>query len=358
MKTQLLEDIGESATLSLVPSGRVANTKSHQGVPDIAQARAAAPVRPRSAFGVWRQKPGGQPVALATQQPDQQPAPLEAPTGFEPIAAVEAQPVPSQPVHEAAIPPAAPTLGANPPQSETAPPGPVFDFTPPLPTTPAPDLFKREPSWFKRSGRRYLLWGSCVLSGALIILAGLWSYAGRKDASVLALVADESKAEPQFDKSAKRRSIGAKEFSLGPSGEVQVAPAAFASSPSPLPTAAPTLPPLAMLEPDAATNTRLQEPPKPQRIAEQAPAAPLPKRVRRTARTQVDAASKPARARVERAPERQLARAPVLQAERKSEQDTAKAATLKACREHGYQPEQCVKRACSVTKYGFVCRGK
>src|SRR5215203_5942342 len=101
MKTQLLEDIGESATLSLVPSGRVANITSHQGGPDIAQAYAAAPVRPRSEF-VWRQRPAGEPVVIATQQ-DEAAAPLEVPQPpSEPIAAVEAQQLPSQQLHEPA----------------------------------------------------------------------------------------------------------------------------------------------------------------------------------------------------------------------------------------------------------------
>jgi pyruvate/2-oxoglutarate dehydrogenase complex dihydrolipoamide acyltransferase (E2) component len=92
-------------------------------------------------------------------------------------------------------------------------------------------------------------------------------------------------------------------------------------APSPLSRTTPIAPPLVLLEPDPATVT----PPTPEPAAEQAPAAVSAKPVRRTA---------PA-----------------------PEQD-ATAATLKACREHGYHPAQCVKRGCSVTKYGFVCRGK
>lgn len=236
MKTQLLEDIGQSAPLSLVPSGRVPNP-------------AAGAAKPRSAFGVWRQKPA------ADEQPPPQPAPQ----------------------------------------------GPVFDFTPPSPST-APDVFKREPGWLERSGRRYLIWGACLLSSALAIQAAWWFYEERKDEGTLALVADELKAEPQFDKAVKRRALDAKEFTLGPDGEVHVESAAPA-------------PPLVLLEPE------------PEPVAQQAPA-------------------------------RKIARKPVVQAETKPDPESAMSATLKACREHGYSADQCVKRACSVTKYGFVCRGK
>jgi hypothetical protein len=363
MKTQLLEDIGQSATLSLVPSDRVANSGSYKAGQDIAQAPVDAPVRSRSAFGVWRRKPDDEPVVPATQQPEP-PLPA-APPAFEPIAAVETQHVPPQLVHEAVITPAEPTLGANATQSESAPHGPVFDFTFPSPATSAvPDLLTRETSWFERSGQRYLLWGACVLAGALVIQGGRWLYQQSKDAGVLALVADEVKAEPQLDKAAKRRAMGAKEFTLGPDGEVQAAPA---SSTSPRPHPAPTLPPLVLLKPEPAAAAKVipaatleadreavRAPHKLERVAEQAPAAPLPKEIHRTA------AAKPARARVERAPDRPIEREPVMQVAKKSEPESAMSAmsaTLKACKEHGYHPAQCVAHKCSVTKYGFVCRG-
>ena len=328
MKTQLLEDIGQSATLSLVPSDTVVSNRSHKAAP----ARAATPARPRSASGVWRQKPAGEPVDVVTQQPDQAPPLPEIPPPFEPVAAVEAQYVPPRPPHQAAIAPVEPTLDVEQAQSAPAPQGPVFDFTPPSPAAPGPDLFKHEPARAERSGRRYLLWGSCVLASALAIQAGWWLYAEREDAGTLALVADELKAEPQFDKAVKRRAVGAKEMTLGPDGEVTVAPAA------------PAIPPLVLLTPE--------------RGAESTPAAPLPKAIQHTEHERPVPAIKPARAKLERAPDRQLVRQVAMQAEKKPEPESAMSATLKACREHGYLAAQCVKHACSVTKYGFVCRGK
>ncbi len=189
MKTQLLEDIGQSATLSLVPSGRVATHKADEALAVSAPVRPAAPPKPRSAFGVWRQKPAGEPAISAL---DQQAQPAKVPVEVEPIAAPQAQHVHSQAIAEPAIPAAA----------EPAQHGPVFHFTPPPLTALAstPDLVQPEPTWFERSGPRYLKWGACVLSGALVVGAGLWFYDERKDAGALALVADEVKAEPAFNK--------------------------------------------------------------------------------------------------------------------------------------------------------------
>ena len=262
---------------------------------------------------------------------------------------------------------AEPTLGESAMQSELAPSGPVFDFTQPSPITPVTDVFKGEPTWVERSGPRYLLWGSCALAGALVVGGGLWLYEERKATSALALVADELKAEPPVDKAVKRRAIAVKEFTLGADGEVQVAPLARASTAGPLLKAAPTVPPLVLLESKPAGDITVAPAagfeerralPKPERVAQQAPPAPLPKPVRQAEREQRVAATKPVRARVERAPARQLARAPVIQAETKMAAETGMAATLKACKAYGYSAAQCVKRACSVTKYGFVCRGK
>jgi hypothetical protein len=294
MKTQLLEDIGQSATLSLEHSGKVANAESRPVEQVTAQPPPAKPVKPRAAFGVWRQKPESEPVALVTPPPSYQAPPEQAPP---------------------------------PPLYEPFPQGPVFDFTLPSPTAPAPEQMKDEPSRLQRSGRRYLLWGSCVLASALVVQVGWWLYGEQKNSTELALVADEFKDEPQFNKAVKRRATSAKEFTLGPDGEVQVAPAA---TPAPVPKPSQPVPPLVLLEPEPVVE----------KMAETVVAAvPI--------RKKVHVAPKPAPV------EEQLHTA----AEKKAESESAMAATLKACREHGYHPAQCVKRGCSVTKFGFVCRG-
>ena len=375
MKTQLLEDIGHSASLSLVPSGRESDFRSHQGAQRITQAPVTKPAKPRPAFGVWKARPAGEPVDFAPQQQKQPLPPVEILPVVAQIAVTDALETSPPQAYEAAISPAEPTPEpvATMVQSEPAPPDPVFDFSPSTPAPLAADPFTQKPTWLKRSGQRYVLGGVCALSVALIALAGVWLYGERKGASTLALVADASKAQAQSDIAAQRRAVAAKEFTLSPDGEVRVAPAAPASTPAPVPTPAPP-PSLVLLEPEpvpapkvepvpvrAAVRAQRQASPKPERVAAKAPAAPLPRRVRQTAREQLNAAAKPARSartRAERAADRQVARTPVTPVARKTEQESSKDATLKACKEYGYSAAQCVKRACSVTKYGFVCRGK
>jgi hypothetical protein len=364
MKTQLLEDISESATLFLVPSGTVADTKSHQGGPDIAQAPAAAPARPRSKYA-WRQRPASEPAVIAAQQ-DEAPPPLEIPQPpSEPVAGVETQHIPRHQVHEPAIPPAEFTFAAQATQSNPVPQGGGFHFAPPWPTMPTPIRVRRKPSWFDRSARRYLLWGSCVLSAALVVQAASLLDEKRKDTAPPAPAANQLKAEPKIDKATKGRAIGAKEITPGLGGEVQVVPGAPSSLERALPSTAPTVPPLVLLKPDPSNVTKVEPTvaledgrevllaqPKPERVAEQAPDVALSKAMPRPKREQLAVASKPARARGERA------RKPEMQTQKKLALESTTSATLKACRELGYSAEQCVKRACSMTKHGFVCRGK
>lgn len=384
MKTQLLEDIGQSAALSLVPSKTVDDAKAGKQVQNAAHAGSAAPSRPRFG-GAWRQKPAGEPPAATPQQPDQQPAPLEVHSLIEEIAALEAQYVPPSPRHDPviapvehqhplgisaagplhgpAIPAVEPTLARNPPHSATAPQDPVFDFTPPSPALQAADPFTPAPSWAARSRGRYLLWGACVLTAALLILGGGWLYQGRNDAGPLVPRADEAKRATRAETTVKLPALAAKQPTPAPDDDVRLTAAAPASPPSP------GVPPLVMLEPDPpAANKREQslpsgrtehrKPPKPEQAADQRPASPLPKPPARKAGAQNHTAALPASERREREPVARYARASAIAKETPSERDTTMAATLRACREHGYHAAQCIKRACSMTKYGFACRAR
>lgn len=335
MKTQLLEDIGQSAALTLVPSGDASNSRADNAVPgDLRQAPAAIPVVARSATGVWRQKPAAEPAVLATPKAEQWLSAPEAPTVVDSAAAAEAQHVPAPPLSEADKAPAEPALAMHSNYNTPSPQSAVFDFTTPSPAMPTPDLSSSEPGWFERTGQRYLLWGLYAVAGGLFIQAGVWFYEERKEGAALAPVADESTVTPQAGNAATRRAIPAKQFTLSPGGEVQMGPAAPAPPPG-------MVPPLVMLEPDPTPATKVKAPP-----------------VQQAEHNSLRGAPKPERARLKRAPEHRLARAPVIQAVRKPEQDFSAAASLKACSAYGYSAAQCVKRACSVTKYGFVCRGK
>ena len=359
MKTQLLEDIGQSATVTLVPAAKVSHSNSHSGVHDTAQSRAATQVTPRSASGVWRQKPPAKPDEPVPQTLFQAPPPpLQPPPPppqaaspvTEPVAMSEQPEVPPQSPKRNGTFKAEPTLGANDIFGEPDARDPLFDFLPPLASTPASGISKRQQSWFERSGKRYLLWGTSVLTLALIVLAGLWLYEQGEDASAMAVVADESKADPHFDKVVKRSAPVAKEFTLGPDGEVRVTQSPALATPR----TSPAVPPLVLLKPEEAPAPSV----KAQPTADKAPPALLPEPVQKAEREQPVNAPKPPRSTQERVPARPSVREPVAAAEKNSASEATPAENLKACKAYGYSAAQCVKQACSVTKYGFVCRGK
>jgi hypothetical protein len=282
----------------------------------------------------------------------------------EPQHALPAPPV--EPLHKPAVSPAEPTLAPSPTQTGTAPQDPLFDFTPPSPAHQAADPFTRAPTGPTRSRQRYLLWGACLLSAALLIQGGRWLYQERNDAGSLALGANQATEKPRAEQAMKRQAIAAKESGLEPGGDVPATPAVSASRPLP---AAP--PPLVMLEPDPPAATGLEHrrpsvaggverrtPPRPEPVAQHGPVPPLPKPSSRMAHEQSKAAAERPREGRERKPVRQIARASAIRTEEPSVRETAMEATLRACREHGYHAAQCIKRACSVTEYGFVCRGR
>lgn len=355
MKTQLLEDIGQSATLSLIPSKIEARRKINGAVEDVAPARTVEPVMSRAGFGVWRHKPVAEPVVPMVQQPEPPPTPLELQDVFEEIAALEAQYVspdahdlpgiaensieqkhstpPVEANHRQAQPPTESTLFSS--QTPITPGSwdPLFDFTPTAPAVPTPDPFTTAPSGLSASKRRYVMWGACVLAIAMLIQGGRLLYQDRGALGSPALIADAGQVKPQVDKAVKRRAHAATESTLRPEGEVLVATAA---------------PPLVLLDP---------EPPKAVNLAQSSPRTVSPVAAQ-TPRKQSGVTAEPATAKREREPVRQYARASAARTEEPIGRSTSMAETLKACREHGYSEAQCIRRACSVTKYGFVCRGR
>lgn len=362
MKTQLLEDIGQS-TSSLASSSKVAHSirdKAGQALP-------AQHSLPRAGSAVWRQKPPGEPVSSTRRELDRQTQVGETPRA---LAAAPDGPMAAASLPNQAEPPVAPPFDAQAPSSGAARPDPVFDFCPRLPPPPAQGAASAEPSWFQRSGQRYLLWGTWMLLAALVLQAGWWLYGERKDAGSLQLVAEEFKSEPRQERALRRRALAAKEFTLAPDGEVRVSPAPAATSEVPAVRPSPAIPPLAVLAPEtddgtspepevAGTDGGVQQ--EGSTIAEQDATPkpqPAPKQIRQSQGEQSASDDKSALAAVEPAPHRRVARASAKGAGKTVVQDASMAETLKACRAHGYHAAQCIKRACRVTKYGFACRGR
>ena len=321
MKTQLLEDIGESGQAGIITSLPAPPAK-------------APPARERAATGVWRQRPAEEPPAPQTP-PLEEAAPLELDRVVGELAALEAQfvrPEPPQALRD--------TI-----HTEVAPQGPHFDFTPPAPASQAANPVTPAAAVLAPSRRPYPLWAACALVAALLLWGGRYLYQERNDAGALALVARASTAQPVAD--------------------APIPPAVPASAPLP------DVPPLVMLEPDppAAIKpvpvaravagrgepvTKAKAVPAPLRVR----AAPLQKPSIRKTRARPDMAAAPVKKSRQREPARQLARAPAVVALKPSAPDTSMEATLRACRAHGYHASQCIKRQCSVGAYGFACRGR
>jgi len=150
-------------------------------------------------------------------------------------------------------------------------------------------------------------------------------------------------------------------------------PGAGAIVPSTVPASAPLpdVPPLVMLEPDpppvikpeqssrlAAGRRAPVTAPKIVRAVKKAAVSTVRKPSIRKTHERPDPVIAPVKERRQREPVRRLERVSAVVTERPSTPGDAMAATLKACREHGYHASQCIKRQCSVGTYGFACRGR
>ena len=455
MKTQLLEDIGQSAELSVPPALTSGPPKAAKREPGLVVPGKAWSAQRRAAGGVWRQKPADEALTRAAPEPEVAPAP-ELREVFEEIAALEAQfvqPVPQiepaaaledlpqpplaaplEPRPDAAIPLAETTLVGDPTRTADPPHDPVFDFTLPLPTspaeprhepvirsageaildwTPAPstnvgrdplfdftppttplpaaDPFTPAAAGRKRSPRRYLLWAGCLLAAGLLVQGGRWLYQERADAGSLALVAEQAREMAPVGQAATRQAVVVAQSAPAPDAGARVAPAAVVGTPSS------GVPPLVMLKPEEYTPHKEVQPaptvkvrdeapskpkpkqvskaepkpepkstpkpesrpkPAPQPAAKQRIASPLPKPAIRKAEAPSRTVAEPAKEKRKREPVRQLAQTSASAPERPAGPDTSMDALLKACREHGYHATQCIRRGCSVTQYGFACRGR
>ena len=375
MKTQLLEDIGESAALFPPTSKPAGNLNTGKGVPDPAPARTAPPTRARAATGVWRQRLAGE-LPAPTTPPPEEATPLELDKVFGEIAALEAQfvrpePQPALPVApaESAYQPdiafAEATPAPEPTPTVTVPQDPFFDFTPPAPALHLAAPFTPAPTGLAQSGKRRLVWAACALSAALLAWGGWYLIQERSDAGSPALIASQIKGESRGDSISQEPALAATPLKEEPGAD------ALGPSTGPATAPLPDVPPLVMLEPDppavikpeavpklAAARRAPVTAPKAVRAPKQAVVSPPQKPAIRKTRERPAAVAAPAKERRQREPARQLVRAAAVVAERPPTLDTSMAATLKACRAHGYHAAQCIKRQCSVGAYGFACRGR
>lgn len=320
MKTQLLEDIGESTELPATPS--VANARPMAkanghgpvgavGGEPVKPVKPLKPLKPRSAPGVWRTRPDlTLPVATVHEQEDAQaqepPAPAALEDVFEEIAALEAQLAqPKQhatpeeaPVapdahlaqtklqakpEEELVAPDAPDLQVaavlatpaplslveedrtipNSIEQTAAPSGPMFYFAEPEPAPANAEASVPAPAAIPpaRRGGKYVLGTACLLSVALLAMGAMGArsmYQGRGDATSSASVGAQTKASaPAVVRAAADKSAALQAATL-PDVPAPGEPYVFEDR------RAPDLPPLVMLEP---------EPPAPVVAAVPAPSA-------------------------------------------------------------------------------------
>lgn len=343
-----------------------------------ATAGKAPPARPRIATGVWRlaaaekmpaptmQSEEAAPVALDQVfeeiaaleanfvHPEQQPTPVVAQVEPEPEPEMPA--APSQPPHAPAVLPAEDRTAPNPAHIAAVPQDPLFDFTEPLPAQQESNPFTPAPTVLARHGKRYVLGAAGLLSVALLVFGGRWLYQERNDAGSMARTA----AQARVATPANGQAIAEKASLPAPGAEGRAQADVPVSSP---------VPPLVMLErdppaaikPEQALPSVEEAPPvarKPKRTVEKKTASTRPKPIIRKADEPVRTAARPAQERPKREPARQFARATATPVDSPAAPDTSMAALLRACRAHGYHATQCIKRECSVTAYGFACRGR
>jgi hypothetical protein len=228
MKTQLLEDIGESTAVSPLSSKPAGNSNSGRMTTAPAPARNAPTTRARAATGVWRQRLAGEPPAPTTQRL-QEATPLELDKVFDEIAALEAQfvhpgelPQPTaalvepqralpasnaESLYQPGIALAEATAVPQQTHTVTAPQDPLFDFTAPAPAPPLADPFTSAPTGLARSTKRSLVRAACALPAALLIWGGWTFYQERNDAGSPALIAGQAKGEPRVDAASTERAL-------------------------------------------------------------------------------------------------------------------------------------------------------
>lgn len=360
MKSQLLEDFGDSRSQPSVPSP--VSPPPPQAVPDPApqvQAGAATPAaRPRvwrarraSAPPVWRAREAALPEPVAPEAPPPSaPAPMFAPR---PDARPDAQP--------------------------------AADFIPSF-ASRAPDDALRfpvaQPSWFERSGRRLVAWGAATLVAVALIGAGAWVYQDRKVAATLALVAGES-------------APAAVMVPYVPPAPEPAPPLVLVKPGPSTPEPAPEMDDSRQLDvrlPDSAGDVEEGEEEKfagtaikaapPAAIAAAVPAAKVKPGVRKepakkaqskqearqsdTRKAAVKSDPRKAEAKkssttkttaTKTSANKTAARTAPPSKSAASEPALSQAETLRQCRAAGYHASQCARRGCVATRFGLACRG-
>jgi len=356
MKTQLLEDIGDSQSGLSAPGPRVQATRPVMPAPARGTGlESASAAQPRA--GVWRSRefapmPAPMPAPVAQERAvwrSREPGPVLAEPAAAPAPAVAASAgLLTEPF--LSVPQAAPALH-------------VFSSDRPDWTMPAPPAAQ---PWLERWGGKALAWSAALAAVVAVAGAGVWMVGERRVASTLAVVADHSGAASRaapvpVDEPPPLRLLPREAPLVVPSTmpvreALPVTDAPPADGPiAAAPETAPVAKPPDIMAKETAAKEAAAKKAAAKRAAERKVAAAKAARAERQAK---EAARK-------KAAEADLARG-LAAAQRSRQESLARPApsaaglseeTLRLCRAAGYHASACRKRGCEATRFGLVCRG-
>lgn len=300
MKTQLLEDIDDSRGLPVRSRPAVWHRPRFDAGPAAPPAR---PVRP-------------DPVSAGFVRPPE--APESTPSSG------PASPSASEPADAAAAPSQAQASGFGPKfEPRRAAPG----MAPPHWLAEILRQDAQDAAAARRSPARMprvLAWGAAACALALLAAGGLWLFEERRADGALMVVAESAPA-----------------------------PAAAAPRALPLVASAPVVLPA---RPLPATAAPVMVPAVPAAPVADAGAEPVPLTSRPAPDAQADQPVAVRVARREHAPVRATVPSK-RRADPESGEQKRREETLVQCQAHGYDEQQCMERACELTRYGLACRG-
>ncbi|KGF82845.1 hypothetical protein IA69_03635 [Massilia sp. JS1662] len=261
-------------------------------------------------------------------------------------AARTARPAAPPPVEEPTLPGAEARPRPEPPRPPE--PAPVADHIPPpraesgtIPRPVEPDIeaawlaarlreeavARETPAWTNMWKRRLVTWS--IAGGLLASLAagGLWLYEENRVEDALVVVANTS-----------------------PAGPPPAAAAFVARTPAPAPVQPVVTPPLVKPVPEEPVAPVIEDNARSVKPVDLTPVdlTPPPRTLR-----DKPAARKRTTAKARRTPAKE--EAPPAAAD--SSPRKRREETLMQCRAHGYDARQCMERACTMTRYGFACKG-
>jgi hypothetical protein len=268
------------------------------------------------------------PVAQVWRRARHRPAPSRAPPATPPPAP-SSSPSPSRP---APSPTETRPLGATAPHT-----GSITDIPGWLSERLREDAERDERAeWRGQWQRRAVTWSMGISLLAIVAAGGLWLYEDSRVDGALGVVAHTT-PEPQPQPAPLPVKLPVDSRPVDNPSVLSAMPDPAPRTPSPEPASIAVAEPLPS-EPPIVPVRASAEPPVPAAAAPASPAQPKPRERRRTGQAPLTSAST-------------ADKTSGLSGRQRREE------TLMQCRAHGYDQRQCERKNCSMTRYGFACKG-